>query len=582
MPNSEKARFVIGRFVEFLVPYWFQGLIVLLCMVCVTVGSLAPPYITKIIIDDLLPARQLFPLMIALSVLLGIIGTRLVLSFVSDYLYAWVGIRVVRDMRTALFQHLLYLPLSFHLQLKTGDLVFRLNNDVGAIQSVLTSSVLRFLHHILSLIGLVIILCWLNAKLFLFCIAVIPFFVANLIYFRSRIQKIVESIQQQGAGLSTYVIERFNNVPLIQLSNCDRHETTRFRSVLDNLIESVMRNVTYSLSMGTISSGLTAVTPAIVLAWGGYQVMQEAMTLGTLVAFIQYTSRLFGPLRGLQDLYIGLVRGLVSMRRVLEFLQVPTQIQTHTGRKQFVYDRKIEFQDVHFSFKGNEVLQGVDLKLEKGKAYGLVGRSGSGKTTLANLLCGFYRPTGGRILIDDVPIQEIGLTEIRRHVGLVSQHVHLFHDSIWANVRYGNFACEPEDIERLIRQVGLSGVNLQSQIGEQGVQVSGGQKQRIAMARALLRPVELLILDEATGALDPESEGSVFQQVRNSLHGKTLLVISHRLSVLRDMDEVICLANGLAVEQGPPESLLNSQGFYRRFCHQRQEQKPDTLIENAG
>ena len=571
VPKPETWRFVTGFFIPFLIPYWSQGLTVLLCVLLVTVGSLAPPYITKIIIDDILPTKQFHPLLVALAVMLSIIGARLILSFVSDYLYAWTSNRIVRNIRIDLFQHLMNLPLSFHHRQQTGELVFRLNSDVGVVQSVLTSSVLRFLHSVLILIGLVAILCYLNVTLFLFSIVVIPFFVANLLYFQPKIRKIVESLQQQGAGLSSYAIECFNLVSLIQLSNSDGHETGRFRSALNDFIASVMRNVLYSTSMGTISSGLVAVTPVFILGWGGYNVMQGAMTLGTLIAFLQYTTRLFNPVQSLHKLYMDLVRGMVSMRRVLEFMQLPTQEATHTGRMSFVYNRTIEFQDVHFRFDDQPVLRGVNLKLAKGKTYALVGASGSGKTTLANMLCAFYTPAQGRILIDGVPLEDIQLREVRAHIGLVSQQVHLFDDTIWDNIRYGNFEREPTDIEQVVEQVGLNGLDVQAKIGEQGVQLSGGQKQRIALARTLLQPVDLLILDEATAALDAESEAALFDRIQQLYREQTILLISHRLSAVQGVDEVICLADGIVVEQGSPEVLRQREGYYTRFVQHQQE-----------
>lgn len=571
VPTSEKARFAVGFFSRFLIPYWYQGLVVLFCILFVTVGSLAAPYILKVTIDEILPAKRFYPLLVALAILLSITAVRLVLSFISDYLYAWASNRIVRNIRVELFQHLMYLPLRFHDRQKVGELVFRLNSDVGVIQSVLTASVLRFLHSVLILIGLVAVLCYLNATLFLLCSVVIPLFVVNLLYFQPKIRKVVESIQQQGAGLSSYAIERFSHVSLIQLSNSDGHETGRFRSALNDLIASVMRNVLYSISMGTVSSGLVAVTPVFILGWGGYHVMQGVMTLGTLIAFLQYTTRLFNPVQSLHKLYMDLVRGLVSMRRVLEFMQLPTQEATHTGRKPFVYDRTIEFQDVHFSFDDQPVLQGINLKLAKGKSYALVGASGSGKTTLANMLCAFYQPDQGRIIIDGVPLEDIQLREVRAHIGVVSQQVHLFDDTIWNNICYGNFEREPAEIERVIEQMGLNGLDVRATIGEQGVQLSGGQKQRIALARTLLQPVDLLILDEATAALDAESEATLFRRVQQLYRDQTILLISHRLSAVQGVDEVICLADGRVVEQGPPEVLRQRGGYYAQFVQHQQE-----------
>lgn len=562
---------VVCRFVRFLVPYWFNSSIVLLSLLFVTVSSLAPPYIMKIIIDDVLPSKEFNWLFIAIVVLLSIILTNLILSFISDYLYARVSNYIVRDIRVELFKHLIHLPLGFHNKQKTGDLIFRLNSDVGVVQSVLTSSMLRFLHNVLTLIGLVAVLCWINTTLFLLSVIVIPFFVADLLYFQPKIRKTVESIQQQGSDIFSYVIERFNNVPLIQFSNSDGYETHRFRSALNDLIIFSMRNVLYSASMRTVSSGLVALTPVFIMGWGGYQVMQGAMTIGTLIAFLQYTSRLFGPISGLHDLYMDLVRGLVSMRRVLEFMQLPTQEAMHNGHKPFVYQHTIELQDVHFRFGDQPILQGVNLKLVKGKSYALVGMSGSGKTTLANMLCGFYQPDQGRILIDGVPFEEISLRELRAHIGLVSQHVHLFNDAVGDNIRYGNFKCEPAEVERVSEQVGLNGLDMQTEIGEQGVQLSGGQCQRIALARTLLQSVDLLILDEATAALDAESEAALFQRIQHLYRDQTILLISHRLSAVQDVDEVICLSKGQVVEQGPPEVLRQQPGYYTQFVHHQQE-----------
>ena len=571
MSTSSKAKVVIGHFVKFLLPYWIQGLFVLLCLLFITVISLAPPYIMKIIIDDVISSKKFDWLLMALAVLLSITLTNLILSFSSEYLYAGVSNRIVRNIRVELFHNLMHLPLDFHQKQNTGDLVFRLNSDIEIVRSVMTSSAIRFLHSVLTLIGLVIMLCYLDIMLFFFSIVVVPFFIINLIYFQPKIKNIVESLQQQGSDIFGYVIERFNTIQLIQHTNSGEHETAHFRSSLDRFITSIMRNVLYSISMSTVSSGLVSVTPILILGWGGYQVMKDLITVGTLVAFLQYTSRLFGPIQGLHNLYMDLVRGLVSMRRVLEFMQLPTQEATHTGRQPFVYSHTIEFQDVHFRFDDQPVLQGINLKLAKGKTYALVGASGSGKTTLANMLCAFYQPDQGHILIDGVPLEDIQLREVRTHIGLVSQQVHLFDDTIWDNIRYGNFEREPTEIERVIEQVGLNGLDVQEKIGEQGVQLSGGQKQRIALARTLLQPVEMIILDEATAALDAESEAALFHRIQQLYREQTILLISHRLSAVQGVDEVIYLADGIVVEQGPPEVLRQQQGYYTRFVEHQQE-----------
>lgn len=376
----------------------------------------------------------------------------------------------------------------------------------------------------------------------------------------------------------SYTIERFNNIQLVQLHNCYGHEMNRFRSALDGLIRSIMRNAFYWISMGAVSSGLTALVPIFIMGWGGYQVIQDAMTVGTLVAFLRYTSRLFGPLEDLHNLYMQLVRASVSMKRVFEFLQVPAQTETHSGQRPFIYQHTIALRDIHLHFDEKSALKGVDLELVKGKTYALVGASGSGKTTIANLLCGFYQPDKGHILVDGVPLQEISLHDLRQHIGLVSQNIHLFDDTIWENIRYGNFDREPDEIKRVVHQVGLDGrMDLQGKIGEQGGQLSGGQKQRITLARALLRQAELLILDEAVAALDSASEQAIFSHIRQHYTDKTVLLISHRLSAVQDVDEVICLADGKVVEQAHPAILLEKQGYFWQLFQNQLEPTPDSL-----
>ena len=535
----------------------------------------------KIIIDDALPARQLYPLLLLICLLLCITALRLILSFSAEYLYSWAGNHLVRDIRIELFQHLLNLPIGFQHRQQTGELVFRLNSDVGVVQSVVTSSVLRFVHSVLTLVGLVAVLCSLDTTLFLFSTSVIPFFILNLLFFQPRIRKVAESLQEQGAALSSFAIERFNNVPLIQIFNGQDYEASRFRSALNGLIATAMRSVRYSISMATVSSGLVVVAPAVILGWGGYQVMKGAITLGTLIAVLQYTRLLFGPVQGLHDLYADLVRGLVSMRRVLEFTRIPTQEATHKGCRTFVYNHTIEFQDVHFRYDSQPVLQGLNFRLTKGRTYALVGVSGSGKTTLAHLLCGFYRADQGRILVDGVPLEEISLRDLREHVGLVSQQVHLFDVTIRDNILYGFLEEEPAEVEQVIEEVGLSGLHLEEKIGEQGMQLSGGQQQRVALARTLLRRLDLLILDEATSALDAESEEEILFRVRQRFRARTILLISHRLSAVQGVDEVICLFEGRVVEQGPPAHLLARQGYYARYV-QKSRQEGARSHEGAG
>ena len=476
------------------------------------------------------------------------------------------------DIRSHLFDHLIQLPLSFYDRNKSGDIVYRMSNEVDRIQSFVTSSALSLVHSLLTLIGLTVALCWLNWQLFLVSIIVIPFLALNIRYFQPKIRDITERGRKKGSEVMSYLIERFETVQLIQVYNAYNYENNRLWSQLNDLLSINMQNVTYSGAMRSISRFLTSLTPAIILGWGGYKVMLGVMSLGALIAFLQYLSRLFAPFRNLNRLYIALIRVSVSMERVFEFLEIDVQkITDRSATSPFSFQREIAFTNLNFGYNGQPVLQDFSLRLKKGKKYALVGSSGCGKSSLVNLLCRFYELNTGVITIDHTPITNIKLYDLREHIGLVTQENQVFHDTIWNNIRYSNLESTPEEINRAIRIAGLNEFIENAKdgaltlIGDRGNTLSAGQRQRIAIARAILRASDILILDEATSALDSESEGEIIANLQDLYEDKTLIVISHRLSTIQQVDEIICLNEGRVVERGAHEELMEKKGYYWRL-----------------
>ena len=567
-----KQRHVFYHFLKFLKPYWIYQSIVFVLMIIGTISSLAFPYIMKIIIDDVFPNKDYELLIFILLLLLGITVGNIIIGFCSDYLFAWINNRMMLDIRSHIFDHLIQLPLSFYDRNKSGDVVYRMSNEVDRIQSFITSSALSLVHSLLTLVGLTVALCWLNWQLFLCSIIVIPFLVLNILYFQPKIKDITERGQKKGSEVMSYLIERFESVQLIQIYNAYHYENNRLLSHLNRLMDISMKNVTYSGAMRSISRFLTSLTPAIILGWGGHKVMLGVLSLGALVAFLQYLSRLFEPFRNLNQLYVELIRVSVSMRRVFEFLEIDVQkTADSSAASPFSFQKEIAFTNLNFGYNGQPVLQDFSLRLEKGKKYALVGSTGCGKSSLVNLLCRFYKSDTGVITIDHTPLTHIKLYDLRDHIGLVTQENQVFHDTIWDNIRYSKPESTPEEINRAIRIAGLNGFIEKAKdgaltlIGDRGNTLSAGQRQRIAIARAILKDSDILILDEATSALDSESEGEIIANLQDLYVDKTMIVISHRLSTIQQVDEVICLDGGRVVERGTHEALMEKKGYYWRL-----------------
>ncbi len=560
----KKNKDMIAFFFKFVIPYWHYGLVVLAFMLIGIVTSLVFPYVFKVIVDEALPAQDYEYLVMLVSILLGITGLNLILSFVSYYVYNWINNRVVNDMRSTIFEHLLYVPFEFHQKTKTGDLVHRINNDISIIKNFLTSSAFNFLHSCLMLLGLSSIMAYLNVKLFLLCLIAAPIFIANLIYFRPKIKNVTEERQKERSELLSFFVERLGRVLLIQSYNGYEIEKNILDKRLSTLMGLNLRNVFYSASMGTISGGVRAAVPASILLIGGYQVIMGTMSLGSLFAFLQYFSRIFSPIQSLNGLYVSYVRTTVSMRRILDLMEIPAASSKSNPQVQpFAFQDRIRFEDVHYAYGKQKIVENLDLELVKGKSYALVGPSGCGKTTLLHLLCGFVHPQDGRITIDGVNIQDMEIQDLRNHIAYGTQTPLLYHDSIRANISYGN--SEIHMVKRVFNAMGFENLSLDTLVGDQGTKISGGQQQRIALARLLLKKGDIVLLDEATSALDSESESVIYDLLRSHYRDKTILVVSHRWATIQKVEEVICLSDGKVAEQGTPEELMQKRGVCWRL-----------------
>ena len=556
------------QFLKYLKPYWKKELLMFFLMVLGSIASLASPYILKIIIDKVFPSKNFHLLIEILLILFSINIARIVISFCSDYLFEWVSNHVMLDMRIDLFNHMIRLPMNFFDKNKTGDMIHRINSEVNTIQSLLTGSILRLINSVLMIIGLCVALCLLNYRLFLISLLTIPFIFLNTLYFQPKIRKIIKKSREKDADILAYLIERLGNVKLIKIYNKFDFENFKLIGKIKGWIDLNLKTVILSSSTKSFSTFFISFTPILIFYWGGGLVMSDILTIGSLVAFIQYLNRLYDPLRDLMSLYIDIVRSSVSMRRIIEFFELSQELSAKKCIRDLSICNAIKFDNICFSYDNNLVLNKLSLEFIVGKTYAIVGTSGCGKSTIINLLCRFYEKESGQIYFDGTELEFFNINNLREKIALITQDNQLFHNTIYENIKYGN---EFSTFDEIIESTKITGIyehimsidgKFESIVGDNGTKLSGGQKQRIAISRALLKKADVVILDEATSALDSESEKQIFNNLCTIYKSKIMILVSHRLSAIKEVDEIICLDNGRVVEQGPHEILIEAKGFY--------------------
>jgi ABC-type multidrug transport system fused ATPase/permease subunit len=412
-------------------------------------------------------------------------------------------------------------------------------------------------------------LCILNWKLFLISMAVMPFIFLNTRWFQPKIQQTIKKGREKDADILSFLMERFANIRLIKSYV---HQDLEQGKLLQKIREQIglnLKNVQLKATTQNITMLFTMMVPLLILGMGGKSVMAGTMTVGVLVAFIQYMNRIFDPFRNLMGLYFDAIRAAVSMQRIFDLVEVPAE--NSTGITDLSVRGDIVFRNVQFKYDDVPVLNGLDFIFRSGKKYALVGGSGCGKSTLTALLCRFYHPQEGVVSIGDTNIRKINIHALRRRIAWVSQDNQLFHDSIGENIRYGRPKSEHFEVSQAATRAGIAShiYSLPDQfdtvIGDHGAGLSGGQQQRVAIARAILKNADVIILDEATAALDSDSERNILEALCRLYADKTMIIISHRLSTIRNVDEIVCMDKGKIAESGSHEALLQRNGFYRQL-----------------
>lgn len=549
-------------------PYWRRLTLVLVLSAIGTVLSLYLPYLSKTLVDDALLGRDPGLLVRIVAWFVGITAASFAINVLSGLRYTRVSADILFDMRLELYRHLQRLSPRFYARTPLGQILSRLNNDIGEIQRIGTQAVLAWVGNLLLLGGTAAMLVVLDVRLFVLSLALLPAALWALVRYRRRLEGATVVVRDRSADIGSFLIETLQGVRLVATSNAEAREERRFREKNASFVDAMLAMRRLDYLAGGLPGLMLSVGTALVFLYGGWRVIDGTLTLGTFVAFTAYQMRLFGPIQGLMGLYAGIATVRVSMRRVLEILDTPVEVRDPERAVSLGSVKgAVDFEGVSFSFdRGGPVLDRVTFAVRPGEVVAIVGESGSGKSTVADLLVRLLDPDGGRILLDGRDLRTLRLADVRRAVARVDQEPFILNAPIGENIRYARPDASEAEVRAAASAAGLEEFvrrlprGLATPVGERGHQLSAGERQRIAIARAFLADPAVLVLDEATAALDPQTEAEVITGYEAIMRGRTTILISHRLDLARRADRVLVLERGRVVETGPPDELLARRG----------------------
>jgi len=472
-----------------------------------------------------------------------------------------------------LFDHLMKLSFDYYDKVPVGKTITRFTSDVDSLNELLSSGVVALFSESVILIGIMAIMLSLDVKLALLCFAVIPMLVYIVTGFRSKITSAERAERSKVSEMNAYLQENISGVRVVQAFCRERLNLLRFDKISKEVYDASMR-VVYLFSYFWPFVDMTSVIGTVVVLWyGGLQVAQGKLSLGTLMAFVAYVGQFFGPIRNLSQIYRMVQRAMAGGERIFRLLDTYPSLADKPGAIELPPVKgAVEFRDVYFAYNGNDyVIKGFNLSVRPGETIAIVGQTGAGKTSIINLLSRLYDVNKGSILIDGYDIRDVTLASLRRQVAVVLQEPFLFSGSIRDNLRYGRPDATDEEIRIVCEQLGLdSFINklpkgYHTDVGERGSKLSSGQRQLVSFARALLARPAILVLDEATASVDTYTERLIQAALRQLLKGRTSFVIAHRLSTIQEADRIIVIEDGTIVEEGTHEQLMKAKGIYYRL-----------------
>ena len=540
--------------------------------------ALLTPIILKDAVDVYIANKDSKGLINSVLLMFTVLMLEVVLRFTFIYFANWVGQHIIRDIRAKTFRHILQFKMSYFDKNSVGRLVTRVVSDIETIAAFFSSGVFTIVSDVLQMFAVIIVMFFINWKLALIAIAVLPILLYATKVFQKAIKATFQEVRNQVANLNGFVQERVTGMKIVQLFNREKVEYDNFKNINNKHKQAYIKTIWYFSIFFPIAEILSSIGIGLIVWFGSKQVVGGVVPgPGTVMAFVQMAQMLFRPLRQIADKFNQLQMGIVSGERVFKILDTESAISKNGTIVAKNLRGSISFKDVRFSYiEGEEVLKGINLEVKSGQTVAIVGATGAGKSTIINLLNRFYEIDSGTICVDDIAIDKYKLESLRNQVAIVLQDVFLFSDSVLNNITLKDQTISKEDVEKAAKQIGIHDFIMtlpggyDYNVKERGAMLSSGQRQLIAFLRAYVSKPSVLILDEATSSVDSQAEQMIQYATETITKNRTSIVIAHRLATIKQADKIIVMDKGLIVEEGTHAELLEKENGYYKNLYDKQ------------